>query len=217
MALALIALANGDTQQGAQLYTHIKEFPGFMAPDFYMSTDRVLGLLSAMNGDLDDSRRHFEDALSFCRKAGYRPELAWTCHDYAAMLLGESTGATRVASAEREKAVSLVQDGLGIATAIGMRPLAAKLTSLAEKAAADRGGPQYPDGLSEREVEVLRLIAAGKTNQQIADALIISRFTVVRHVTNIFTKTGASNRADATSYAHRHGLADAAGGKDRRP
>jgi pimeloyl-ACP methyl ester carboxylesterase/DNA-binding CsgD family transcriptional regulator len=61
-------------------------------------------------------------------------------------------------------------------------------------------------GLSSRELEVLRLVAAGKSNQQIADELVISLFTVNRHVSNIFAKTGAVNRAEAASYAHRHGL-----------
>jgi DNA-binding CsgD family transcriptional regulator/pimeloyl-ACP methyl ester carboxylesterase len=60
--------------------------------------------------------------------------------------------------------------------------------------------------LSSREVEVLRLVAAGRSNQQIADELVISLNTVRRHVSNIFDKTGAANRADAVSYAHRKGM-----------
>jgi DNA-binding CsgD family transcriptional regulator/tetratricopeptide (TPR) repeat protein len=62
------------------------------------------------------------------------------------------------------------------------------------------------DGLSPRQVEVLRLIAAGKTNQEIAAELVISLHTVTRHVTHIFARTGASNRAEAASYGHRHHL-----------
>jgi DNA-binding NarL/FixJ family response regulator len=61
-------------------------------------------------------------------------------------------------------------------------------------------------GLSERELEVLRLLAAGKSNLQIADALVISLNTVRRHVSNIFDKTGAANRAQAAIYARDHGL-----------
>ena len=73
--------------------------------------------------------------------------------------------------------------------------------------AARRGGrPEYPSGLTEREVEVLRLIAAGKSNQETADLLFISFNTVARHVSNIFSKTGCSNRAEAASYANQHGL-----------
>ena len=64
-----------------------------------------------------------------------------------------------------------------------------------------------PGGLSAREVEVLRLVAGGKSNQQIADELIISLFTVNRHVSNIYAKTGAANRAEAAAYAAHHGLA----------
>jgi DNA-binding NarL/FixJ family response regulator len=64
-----------------------------------------------------------------------------------------------------------------------------------------------PDGLSEREIAVLRLVAAGKSNAQIADELVISINTVIRHVANIFDKTGAANRAQATAYAKDHGIA----------
>jgi DNA-binding NarL/FixJ family response regulator len=60
--------------------------------------------------------------------------------------------------------------------------------------------------LSRREVEVLRLIAAGKSNKQIADELVLSLFTVNRHVSNIYAKTGAANRAEAAAYAAKQGL-----------
>ncbi|HEU0073914.1 MAG TPA: alpha/beta fold hydrolase [Dehalococcoidia bacterium] len=64
-----------------------------------------------------------------------------------------------------------------------------------------------PDGLSQREAEVLRLLAVGKSNQQIADELVISLNTVNRHVSNIYAKIGAANRAEAAAYATRRGLA----------
>jgi len=62
-------------------------------------------------------------------------------------------------------------------------------------------------GLSRREIEVLRLIAAGKSNPQIADELVISLNTVQHHVSNILSKTGLANRTEAAAYAHRSGLA----------
>jgi DNA-binding CsgD family transcriptional regulator len=62
------------------------------------------------------------------------------------------------------------------------------------------------DVLSSREMEVLRLLAAGKSNQQIADELVISLNTVRRHVSNIFDKTGVANRTEAAGYARDHGL-----------
>jgi DNA-binding NarL/FixJ family response regulator len=63
-----------------------------------------------------------------------------------------------------------------------------------------------PGGLSPREVEVLRLLAAGRSNPEIAAALVISRHTVERHVNHILAKTGAANRVEAAAFAHRHGL-----------
>jgi DNA-binding CsgD family transcriptional regulator/pimeloyl-ACP methyl ester carboxylesterase len=64
----------------------------------------------------------------------------------------------------------------------------------------------HPKGLSEREVEVLRLLAAGKSNQHIADELFISLNTVSHHLRNIFAKTGTVNRTEAASFAHHCGL-----------
>jgi DNA-binding CsgD family transcriptional regulator/pimeloyl-ACP methyl ester carboxylesterase len=64
----------------------------------------------------------------------------------------------------------------------------------------------HSTGLSGREVDVLRLIAAGKTNQQIADELFISLNTVSHHLRNIFGKTGTVNRTEAASFAYEQGL-----------
>lgn len=71
---------------------------------------------------------------------------------------------------------------------------------------AARGG--LPCGLSEREVEVLRLVTAGHTNNQIADALCLSGKTVARHLSNIFVKIGVTSRVAATRFALDHDLAD---------
>jgi class 3 adenylate cyclase/pimeloyl-ACP methyl ester carboxylesterase/DNA-binding CsgD family transcriptional regulator len=64
----------------------------------------------------------------------------------------------------------------------------------------------YPDHLTAREVEVLRLIAAGRTNAEISLELTLSLRTVARHITNIYGKIGARGKADATAYAIRHHL-----------
>ena len=66
---------------------------------------------------------------------------------------------------------------------------------------------QAPAGISPREADVLRLIAAGMSNRQISEELKISVHTADRHVSNILTKIGAANRAEAASFAVRHGLA----------
>ena len=61
-------------------------------------------------------------------------------------------------------------------------------------------------GLTEREVEVLRLVATGRSNREIATTLVISEHTVARHVQNILAKVGASSRTAASDFAHKHGL-----------
>jgi pimeloyl-ACP methyl ester carboxylesterase/DNA-binding CsgD family transcriptional regulator len=75
---------------------------------------------------------------------------------------------------------------------------------LRDSEAVDQVTSKMP--LSTREVEVLRLLASGRSNQQIADELVISLNTVNRHVSNIYSKTGAANRAEAASYATRQGI-----------
>jgi ATP/maltotriose-dependent transcriptional regulator MalT len=94
----------------------------------------------------------------------------------------------------------------------------AQLDAFAEVSAAEAtGSPDAPapaevlDGtpggaLTARELQVLRLVATGKTNRVIADALAISEKTVARHISNIFTKLDLSSRAAATAYAFQHGL-----------
>ncbi len=66
--------------------------------------------------------------------------------------------------------------------------------------------PEYPSGLTQREVEVLCLIVAGKTDREIAEELFISARTVGGHISNILNKTSSSNRAEAAVYAARQGL-----------
>jgi DNA-binding CsgD family transcriptional regulator len=61
-------------------------------------------------------------------------------------------------------------------------------------------------GLSARELEVLRLVAAGKSNREIASALVISEHTVRRHLQNLFAKIGVSSRSAATAFAFQHDL-----------
>ncbi len=72
-----------------------------------------------------------------------------------------------------------------------------------DQAAADAPAP----GLTPRETEILRLVAAGRTSGEISRELSLSIRTVGRHITNIYNKIGARGRSDATSYAIRHGIA----------
>ncbi|WP_308369194.1 MULTISPECIES: LuxR C-terminal-related transcriptional regulator [unclassified Streptomyces] len=79
----------------------------------------------------------------------------------------------------------------------------------ARRAAALLSGVQHrlPGDLTDREAQVLRLVAAGGTNRSIASELVISEHTVARHLNNIFAKLDVSSRAAATAYAYTHGLA----------
>ena len=94
-------------------------------------------------------------------------------------------------------AARLVFEGLGAA------PDVARVQAFM-RAGSPAGGA---GPLTAREVQVLRLVATGMTNREIAAELFLSEKTVARHVSNIFTKLRVSSRAAATAYAYQHGLA----------
>ena len=199
-ALGLLAVVKSDDEAAGEQYTTLKSLQGTtMAAT--LAVDRLLGLLMQTVGQVDEAERHFEDALDFCRKGGHRPELAWACCDYADILL------QRNASGDREKAMSLLDESLSISRDLGMQPLMERVLSRQEQVESQpEKGPTYPDGLTGREVEVLRLIALGKSNREISEELVIAEGTVRRHVNNTYFKIGATNRAEATRYALQKGL-----------
>ena len=197
--LALLAVQRGDVAAAKKLYL-AKEPPdtfGGLGPQI----NRLIGLLAQTAGSVTEAAANFEDALSFCRKAGFRPELAWTCHDYAGLLWQRDN------RGDRAKADSLVDEALTISSELGMRPLLERVTALRSLIeSGPQPAPVLPDGLTPREVEVLRLIAVGKSSREVAEELVLSIRTVERHITNIYGKIDARGRADATTYALGHGL-----------
>ena len=211
--LALLAVQKGDRSSAEEHYAYMQGQRSTMIATV-MSVDRLLGLLSQTMSNPEQAAVHFEDALAFCRKAGYRPDLAWSCCDYADLLLQrasaeEGRGGSRTAPTDHDRAkpMSLLEESLAISSELGMRPLVERVTERLERARAEPvRAPAYPDGLTQREVEVLRLIAEGKTNLEIAEELVIAEGTARRHVANIYEKIGAANRVEAASYASRHGL-----------
>ena len=83
-----------------------------------------------------------------------------------------------------------------------------RLLSAAVRAPAPQPDDHDPDELTPRESDVLRLIAGGKSNREIARALYVSEATVKTHVNRIFAKTGSRDRSQAIRYAYTHGYAD---------
>ena len=118
IGLGLIAVLRSDTESAKEHYALLGLEPTIRI-DFEsgLAMDRMLGLLAQTMGNLDQASTHFEDALTFCRKAGYRPELAWTCCDYADALR------ERNGEGDRAKAVSRLDESLAISSELGMRPL----------------------------------------------------------------------------------------------
>jgi DNA-binding NarL/FixJ family response regulator len=136
-------------------------------------------------------------------------EATWSCHGYAEMLLEtiSSSKRTEKSTSDLERAKEVLILGLNHARDIGTHPLESLLIALQEKAAAlGATRPTRPDGLTNREVDVLRLIASGRSNQQISDELVVTLSTTASHVANILGKTDSSNRTEAAAYAMRHGL-----------
>jgi len=112
-------------------------------------------------------------------------------------LLGQACGALGDVDAMRLE----LQAAREVFEQLGARPDLTWVDSIAGK----RGTPRR-HGLTERELEVLRLVASGKTNKAIAKQLFLSEKTVDRHVSNIFTKVNVASRAAATAYAYENGL-----------
>ena len=121
---------------------------------------------------------------------------------FPALQAGAHGYLTKDASAEEiERAIRAVADGhTHLDPGVQQRLVATALGATAQN-------PTLPDDLTTREIEVLKLIAAGLSNTEIAAALVVSAATVKTHINHIFQKTGARDRAQAVRYAYQHGLA----------
>jgi len=123
VTLGLIAVERNDVQDARVQYQALQPHAGMASPGSGVLLDRVLGLLAGTMGDPDRAAGHFEAALAFARKAGFRPELAWTCCDYADLLLGRNS------PGDPERATSLLDESLAVAQELGMRPLVERVNS----------------------------------------------------------------------------------------
>ena len=121
----MLVVERKDVEAATLQYSALQSLRGIMAMTT-INGERVLGLLSHTMGNLDQATAHFEDSLSFCRKAGYRPELAWSCCDYADCLL------QRNSEGDRAKGMALLDESLAISSELGMRPLMERVLSRRE-------------------------------------------------------------------------------------
>ena len=155
---------------------------------------RTVGELALARGDLDAAAEHLDLAARLATRGSARPELARTWHALARLERTRfRSGATaRARAADLERQARAVEQALGSLTPDVL------------------GAPSLPlpkaSPLSARELEVLRLVAAGLSNREIAAALVISERTVVHHVTHILDKLDVSSRSAAVALGYRVGL-----------
>ena len=154
------------------------------------------GVLACARGDHERARALLEDAVDAFERSGAPFEAARARLELATCLLALG----RAGSAEREATAALdrlLELGAELDAGRARRILASAVGS---------GVP--PRDLTPREREVLRLLADGLTNRQIAERLVVSEHTVHRHVTNLLRKLDLPSRTAAAAYAVRSGLLD---------
>ena len=191
-AFVEVALAAGDLDAAGQASRELDEIAGRLAtPALAAAAASAGGALRLAEGDLPG-------ALERLRAA---------CATWQELRLPYETAQARVRYGTALRRAGVEEDAL-----LELRAALAAFERLgaggdAGRTAALLGGEALPRGLTAREAEVLRLVAAGKTNREVAAALVISEHTVARHVQNIFAKLDVSSRSAATAFAFEHGLA----------
>jgi DNA-binding CsgD family transcriptional regulator len=181
---AVAAWELGAAHRAASLRRLVRGLVGAGAGDSLIASHSLcLARMSALTGDLARAAREFDQARRDLDASGHRPLRAIADHDEARMLVrGGSPDAARVGA--------LLAEALGAFRSLGMAGWERRAAALrASTGPAPTGRP--PGGLTPREVEVLQLISAGRTTRQIAEAMIVSRATVERHITSLYRKIGA--------------------------
>jgi DNA-binding CsgD family transcriptional regulator/tetratricopeptide (TPR) repeat protein len=190
-----------DEPLAAELYTELAPYAGGIVTvghgvACYGSADRFLGIVAEVAGDRELARNHLEAALVVERRMGAWTWVAHTeCHLGRLLVSGPPD--------DRARGRSLLDDAAGLAERIGMPALLGRIRS--QVGAPTRQAA--PDGLSPRELQILRLVAQGMSNREIGAELVVSEHTAANHVRSILRKTGCANRTEAAAYAFRRGLA----------
>ncbi|MEO8286276.1 MAG: LuxR C-terminal-related transcriptional regulator [Chloroflexota bacterium] len=203
MARAHLALANFDEAKATcdKLAAIAREVE--TAPLLAIS-NLITGLVAAATGDHDSARNYLEDASDLFARSSAPYEMG-----RARLALARSLGSLgRLSAAEREAQVALQAfRELGAERQVAhAEALLHHLQHLRNAPSAQEAGSHKLQLLSERQLEVLKLIAQGRGDQEIADWLSLSPHTVHRHVTNILSRLDVSSRAAAVAYAAREGL-----------
>jgi DNA-binding CsgD family transcriptional regulator/tetratricopeptide (TPR) repeat protein len=193
--------AVGDADMSRQVYERMLPMSGTNVTighgvACYGSADRYLGMLATAFGDLPLAEGHLLRARDLNRAMGAVTWLAHSSYAYARVL--ELQGRLDEPAGERA-----LTEAAELAESIGMPVLLGRIRSLGPGVVPS---PRLPDGLSPREVEILRRVADGMSNKEIGLALHISEHTAANHIRNILRKTGCANRTEAASYAHTRGL-----------
>ena len=160
------------------------------------STELYLAMLACTANRPDIAREHFDNAVTHNRAMRAWPYLARTLYRYGVFLLARST------DSERRMGSQQLREAEGLARRLEMSRLVVEINSVLHV----REGVGFPDELTAREVEVLRLLAIGRTNKDVSLVLDISLNTVATHVRSILNKTQCANRTEAATYAIRNGL-----------
>jgi len=158
-----------------------------------LAAHRLLGELSTEAGQYEEATYHLDASLALANACAAPFERALTVLAAAQLHLATDAPA---------EARNLLDEVRAICTPLGARPTLARANALAARLDAVRAtAPAYPAGLSAREVEVLRLVAQGLTNPQVAERLSLSPRTVGQHLSSIYNKLGVATRAAATRFA----------------
>jgi DNA-binding CsgD family transcriptional regulator len=188
-----VLLASGDLAAARAAAGELEELSRRLgAPTLRAASAYANGAIALAGGDNREAVGHLRDAWELWQDVPAPYEVA-----RARALLG----AAYAAIGDREGARMEIDAAAGVFEQLGAQPDVERVASLLETESAAPSG-----GLTGREVEVLRHIAAGKTNRAIAAELSISEKTVARHISNIFTKLDLSSRSAATAYAYEHKL-----------
>jgi ATP/maltotriose-dependent transcriptional regulator MalT len=188
-----IMLAIGDIQEARSACRELKEISARYESD-------MLGAISAhAEGAVELADGDAQAALLALRRAWQVWQELEAPYEVARVrvLLGLACRAL----GDDDTAALELEAARGVFAQLGAAPDLARVDSLRRRA------PSVDDhGLTERELQVLSLVASGETNKAIASELVLSERTVDRHVSNIFTKLDVSSRAAATAYAYKHQL-----------